>query len=109
MLRLVPTLVFASFGLLASTEENALAGPWKLNVAKSAGPAPSCVHDGILRIPSKIFTGSSDRKPTERLTRTSHSTECTGVYLFTPSSDGRTLTLTQPQVNLSITYVFEKQ
>jgi hypothetical protein len=39
----------------------------------------------------------------------SPSGKCAGVYLFTPSSDGRTLTMTQPQVDAKFKAVFEKQ
>jgi hypothetical protein len=95
-------------GFLALAKDNPFAGSWRLNTAQSKGHAPSCVHDGILRIAPEIFTGSSKPKPAEGPAGVAAG-KCTGVYLFTPSSDGRTLTLTQPQGHPGDKAVFEKQ
>jgi hypothetical protein len=96
--------------VLVSAADNPFAGSWKLNTAKSVGPAPSCVHDGIMRIRPEIFTGAGNQGPAgEPSGKGKQSAECTSVYLFTPSPDGRTLTLTQPQKNPAFKAVFDKQ
>jgi hypothetical protein len=109
---LVTTLALAFSGFLASAADNPLAGSWKLNAAKSLGPAPPCVQDGILKIRAEVFTGSPKPDPARGPTGAAHTPEsgkCATVYLFTPSPDGRTLTLTQPQGNPVFKSVFEKQ
>jgi hypothetical protein len=93
-------------GFLAFAEEakvNPYAGSWRLNTLQSKGPAPACLNDGILRIPPEIYTGSSKPARAER-------PSCApSVHKFTLSSDGRTLTLTQPQGHPGDKAVFEKQ
>ena len=106
---LVTTLAFAICGVLASAADNPLAGSWKLNPAKSTGPATSCFPDGVLRLPPEIFTGARNQKLGEVSGKVKQAGECAGVYLFTPSPDGRTLTLTQPQKNPTFKAVFDKQ
>lgn len=93
------------FGVAALAKDNPLAGSWRLNTAQSKGPAPFCMHDGILRIGPEIYTGTS--KPKSSSER--NSGKCSEVYLFTPSPDGRTLTLTLPQGHPGDKAVFEKQ
>ena len=107
---LITTFALAVCGVLVSAADNPFAGSWKLNTAKSTGPAPSCFPDGIMRIPPEIFTGAGNQKPAREVSgKVKQSAECTGVYLFTPSPDGRTLTLTQPQKNPIFKAVFDKQ
>jgi hypothetical protein len=106
---MVTTLVLACCGLLASATDNPLAGTWKLNAAKSTGPTPPCVRGGILIIPAEIYTGSSSSKPVRQPAGTaSESANCTSVYLFTPSADGRTLTMTRPNADPAYKTVFDK-
>lgn len=107
---LVTTLALAICGVLASAADNPFAGSWKLNTVKSTGPSTSCFPDGTLKIPSEIFTGAGSQQPAgETSGKGKRSGECASVYLFTPSPDGRTLTLTQPQKNPAFKAVFDKQ
>jgi hypothetical protein len=107
---LAATLLLTFCGFLAFAADNPLAGSWKLNPAKSTGPTPPCVRDGVLRIQPEIYTGSSNTKPAkEPAGAGSQSAKCTSVYLFTPSADGRTLTMTRPNANPPVKSVFEKQ
>jgi hypothetical protein len=107
---LATTLVLSVCGFVGSAADNPLAGSWKLNPAKSTGPTPPCARDGILRIQPEIYTGSSNPKPAkEPVGAGSTSAKCTSVYLFTPSADGRTLTMTRPNADPPVKAVFEKQ
>ena len=109
---LVTALALAFSGFVASAADNPFAGSWKLNTAKSLGPAPACMQDGILTIRTGIYTGSSKPAPspgTAGSARAAESGKCATVYLFTPSPDGRTLTLTRPQGNPAFKSIFEKQ
>jgi len=106
-------IVFVAWPALA--QDNPYAGTWKLNAEKSIGPAPACAvlsNDGILRIAPGIFTGSpaSNSAPLPaRLATGSKSSQCVGAYKFTSSPDGRTLTITQPQINPEYKAVFDRQ
>jgi hypothetical protein len=102
----------ATILLLASTfvgfaADNPVAGTWKLNTTESKGPVGAFVHNGILQIPPEIYKGGSSDKnaPAKKV---AESGKGPAVYLFSPSPDGRTLTITQPQ-DPSIKLVFEKQ
>jgi hypothetical protein len=79
---------------------------WKLNSEKSKGPTPACLalEKGILQLPREIYTGSPSDKPVRPLPA-----KCAIVYKFDFSPDGRTLTLTQPQLDASFKTVFDKQ
>jgi hypothetical protein len=107
---MVTTLMLACCSFLASAADNPLAGTWKLNATKSIGPTPPCVRGGILIIPAEIYTGSSSPKPVRQTAGTaSESAKCTSVYLFTPSTNGRTLTMTRPNADPAYKTVFDKQ
>jgi len=112
-MRLVVTaLALALAGFIASAADNPLAGSWKLNSARSVGPTPPCFQVGILEIRAEVFTGSPKSYSARERTVVAHAPEpgkCATVYLFTPSPDGRTLTLTRPQGNPAFKSVFEKQ
>jgi len=105
----VGLLLFAACQHLAFAEENPHAGTWKLNPAKSHGPIPACVQAGVLRIKPEVFTGSPKSVGRSAAASGPSSGQCAGVYLFAPSPDGRTLTMTQPQVDPKFIAVFEKQ
>jgi len=110
---LAATLTLALNIFVASAADVPLAGTWKLNAAKSAGPAPACVHDGILRIRPEVYKGprklDAAGQTNGGATNAAEPGKCSTVYLFTPSPDGHTLTLTQPHVNPAFKSVFEKQ
>jgi hypothetical protein len=109
---LVTTLALACCAFAAAAADNPLTGSWKLNAAKSTGPTPPCVREGVLRIPREIFSGSADSKPGRESWSSatgSRSARCSSVFLFTPSADGRTLTMTRPNASPAFKTVFEKQ
>lgn len=112
-MRLVMTTIgLALAGFIASAADNPLAGTWKLNSAKSVGPTPPCVQDGILKIRAEVYTGSPKPDSARERTRgasASETAKCATVFLLTPSPDGRQLTLTRPQVHPAFQSVFEKQ
>jgi hypothetical protein len=110
-MRLIVTgiLLLAACGLQAFADQNPYAGTWKLIAEKSHGPVPACVQDGVLKIKPEIFTGSPNSTGRSAAPAAPPSGRCAGVYRFTPSSDGRTLTMTQPQVDPNFKAVFEKQ
>ena len=107
-MRLRAVFAFATYGLMASAADHSLAGAWKFNIAKSVGPAPSCMQDGILTIQAEVYTGSPKQDKDGRAAHSPKTAKCNTVYLFTPSPDGRTLTLT-PQANPNFKSVFDKQ
>ena len=81
-------------------------------LGKIGGAYAPCVQDGILKIRAEVFTGSPSPDSAGERTVVTHvpeSGKSATVYLFTPSPDGRTLTLTQPQRNPAFKAVFEKQ
>jgi hypothetical protein len=79
---------------------------WKLNSEKSNGRTPTCLglDKGNLRLPSQMLTGSPTDKPIRPLPA-----QCALVYKFTWSPDGRTMTMTQPELDASFKAVFDKQ
>jgi hypothetical protein len=95
-------LLLAACGVQAFADQNPYAGTWKLNKAKSHGSMPACVQNGVLKIKPEIYTGSPKSAGTP-------SGQCRDVYLFAPSADGRTLTMTHPQSDPKFIAVFEKQ
>jgi hypothetical protein len=100
-------LLVAVCSFLAPAQNIPFAGTsWKLNPEKSSGPTPACLalDKGILRIPRELYTGSPSDKPVRPLPP-----QCALVYKFNWSADGRTLTLTQPQLDASFKTVFDRQ
>lgn len=46
-----------ALALLAIAANNLFAGSWKFDTAKSVGPAPSCVQNGILSVRTELRDG----------------------------------------------------
>jgi hypothetical protein len=82
VLALLPFL----FCLLSFGAENPGAGIWKLNAAKSSGPVPACLDNGILKIPGGVYTGPANGS----------------------AQRGPTLTMTQPQRDRNFKAVFDR-
>jgi hypothetical protein len=101
------TLLLLASSLLSSAADNQFAGTWKLNAAESKGTVPACVQNGVLHIRPGIYKGDSSDRKTAPAKNEAQSGKCASVYLFSPSADGRTLTVTQPQ-DPSLRAVFEK-
>jgi hypothetical protein len=103
-------LLFAAGQHLAFADDNnRYAGTWKLDTAKSHGPMPACLQKGILNISPEIYTGSPKSGAQPATGTGSPTGSCKGVYFFSQSPDGRTLTMTQPQAHPEFKAVFEKQ
>jgi hypothetical protein len=105
----IGALLLAACQHLAFADENPHAGTWKLNKDKSHGSMPACVQNGVLKIKPEIYTGSPKAAGRSAGASGPSSGQCDGVYRFAPSADGRTLTMTQPQVDPKFIAVFEKQ
>ena len=100
-------LLLALCGFVSSAEDLPFSGSiWRLNTDRSNGPVPSCLglKDGTMRLPTRMFTGSPTDRPVQPLPAA-----CALVYKFTWSPDGRTMTLTQPQLDPSFRAVFDRQ
>jgi hypothetical protein len=100
-------LLVAFSSVVAAFESFPFAGTvWKVNPEKLNGPVPHCLdlNKGLLRLPTRMLTGSPTDKPVRPLPA-----KCALVYKFAWSSDGLTMTLTQPQLDPSYRIVSDKQ
>jgi hypothetical protein len=105
-----PVVLFSLFLGSVLAAENPFAGTWKLNTQKSVRLVPQCV-DEMMVIPPEPFPVSAASHQAIRIPNPKgpKPPQCRSVYKFTASPDGRTLTLTQPQVDPAFKAVFDKQ
>jgi len=88
-------LAFTGFSMFA--QDNPAAGTWKLSHLE--GATTEFVHNGILRIPLRVFTGPARSAP---------QTDSPPLYFFELSPDRQRLTLTQPNTHPEFKAVFDR-